>query len=333
MQGSAKAISRVLLATQLVLFVAHASLIEAAGPRKQSPPLCSRYTIPEAVLEKPLVFAGEPIPLHRTDVRRRIQYEINFLLMDARSVLTSWLMESTRFAWMFREIFAKEGMPQDFALLAPVISSLDPRSSNRVRGAGWWALNTKCDSAEGIRMSIDHWHDDRLDLDLSTRCFAARLKGIRKELKTQSWITATAAYLSSPKELAERFQNWNTRSYWDLRLPDTAESLISRWIALSIINNNRAAFGLDVKEAVPLAFDQVSGLVLAKDLAVADVAKMTDTPARVILQLNPKILPSKGLFPAKGKRTRLTHTLAVPRGKGNVLVQKLKQNGYLAPLR
>jgi hypothetical protein len=242
-------------------------------------------------------------------------------------------MNTNRYAWIFQDVLAKEGIPKDFVLFAPVVTSLDPHSSNRIAGAGWWALVNKCGPTEGVPMTVDSWHDDRLDFDLSTRCFAARLNGIRKELHTRSWITAAAAYISSTKEMAERTKHWNTDVYWDLPLPEAAESLVPRWIAFSIINSKRTSFGLQVKEDKPLAFDQVTDLVLSKDLPVAEIARMTDTPANLVLRLNPKIVPSKGVFPAEANGKRLTHSLAAPKGKGGVLVQKLKQDGYLAPRR
>ncbi len=327
------AIGKAFLVAQLLLLLAQVCPVDGAGPRKESATVCSRYTLPADLIEKGLVFAGEKIPLDRKDVRDRIRDEVNFLLLDARSVLTSWLMDINRYAWIFREIFAKQGIPKDFELFAPVISGLDPQSSNRIPGAGWWALTKKCGPEDGVPMSVDAWHDDRLDLELSTRCFAARLKEIRKDLPTKSWITAAAAYVISQKDYAERVKSWNTDTYWDLPLPDTTESLIPRWIALKIINDRRAAFDITVKEDDPLAFDQISGLVLAKDLSIADIAKMTDTQPLRILRINPKIIPSKGVFPSEANGKRITHSLAVPRGKGGVFVQKLKKGGYLAPRR
>ena len=326
-------VGKALLAMQLIILAAQAFPIEAAGPRRQAPPVCSRYTLPPALLKHPFIFAGEQVPLDRSDVRHRIQYQINFLLFDARSVLTGWLMNINRYSWIFDEVFTKQGIPKDFTLFSPVVSGLDPHSSNRIPGAGWWALTSKCGPAEGVPMSVDAWHDDRLDLDLSTRCFAAQLKSIRKELQTKSWITAASAYVATTKELAERVKTWKTDVYWDLPLPESAESLIPRWIALKIIYDWRSSFGITIQKAKPMAFDQVSGLILAKDLAVAVIAQMTDTSPLVILRMNPKIVPSKGILPANVKGKRVTHTLAAPRGKGGVLVKKLQKGGYLAPRR
>ncbi len=316
--------------TMIVLFVLQTPAVWGAGPRSEAGPAYPVYSIPAKVLEKPFRFAGELIPLDRKDVRDRIRFHLNFLLLDARSVLTDWLMTKGRRAWIFDEIFAKQGIPQDFVLLAPVLSGLKARNSSRTPGVGPWALDRLCRPSEGVPMSRDSWHDDRRDLNLSTRCFAARLKGLRKQLPGAGWLMATAAYVSSAKEILQRIRSWNTQGFWDLQIPKEAEDLICRWIALGIIDSNRKAFGLSFKEKPPLTYDHVSDLVLTKDLPVAEIARATGSTSRRILELNPKIKVSSGKFPARIKGRRLIHNLAAPKGKGWKLVKNLEKRGYLA---
>ena len=59
----------------------------AAGPTKEARTNCSRYSLPSSLLNKPFYFAGELIPIQRPDVKSRISYQVNFLMLDARSVL------------------------------------------------------------------------------------------------------------------------------------------------------------------------------------------------------------------------------------------------------
>jgi len=117
--------------------------------------------------------------------------------------------------------------------------------------------------------------------------------------------------------------------YWDLPLPENADTLIARWIALGIIDADRNYYGLKVQGDPPLTYDQITGLVLAKDLLIAEIARMTESPPREILRLNRKIKASQGRFPASVNGKQLAHSLAVPKGKGHELVDKLKKNGYL----
>lgn len=303
--------------------------VDASGPKKEGTQASSRYDIPAAVLQGEFTFAGEVIPLQRADVQARVRFQLNFLVLDARSVLTTWLMDQTRYAWIFEDVFKQEGVPLDFIPFASVLSGLNSGQSNRMAGVGWWALESVCDSAEGVVLTEDSWHDDRMDLELSTRCFAGRIKRIKKELGTKSWLTAAAAYLTSVKTIGELVASWKTDKYWDLPLPENADTLIPRWIALDIIRAHSALFGLHIKAADPLVFDQVSGLVLAKDLPISEIAIITGAPPRSILELNPKVRPSSGKFPATFGGKALSHTLAAPKGAGWSLVNKLKANGYL----
>ena len=320
----------VALAAAMTIVVAGSVAVSAPVAQPEVKPVLVRYAIPRPLLEKQFLFCGEPIPLNRSDVRTRVESQINFLLLDARSVLTEWLAEKARFSWLFEEILVKQGLPKDFTMLQPVMAGLNVLAATRGGGAGWWSLSCPCTATEGVDMAVDAWHDDRLDLELSTRCFSARIKDIRKDLPGQSWLMVTAAYLYGSKPLQELEQKWNTQTFWDMPLPENVEDLIIRWIAFSIIDANRPAFGLHFKDAPPLTFDQVTGLVLTKDLTLAEMAKLLKVPAREILLLNPKVKASQAVFPATLQGKKLIHTLAAPKGKGQLLVNELHKAGYLA---
>lgn len=320
----------VALAAAVTMLAVGGLALAARAAQPEPKPALVRFGIPRALLEKPFTFCGEQVPLNRPDVRSRIESQINFLLLDARSVLTDWLAEKARFSWLFEEILAKQGLPKEFALLQPVLAGLNVLASSRGQAAGWWALTSPCTTAEGVDMAADSWHDDRMDLELSTRCFSARVKDLRKELAGQSWLMVTAAYLYGTKPLQELEQRWNTQTFWDMPLPEGVEDLIVRWIAFSIIDANRSAFGLHFKDAPPLTFDQVTGLVLTKDLSLAEIARLLKVPARDILLLNPKVKASQAVFPATVQGKAQVHTLAAPKGKGQLLVNELHKLGYLA---
>lgn len=301
---------------------------EAKGPVKETNTPCARYALPASLLEKPFHFADEVIPLQRKDVGSRILSQINFLLLDARSVLTLWLTEKQRRSWIYEEVFAKQHVPKDFALFAPVIGGLGP-SPFRKAGVGGWSLEKPCDSASGVEMASDKWHEDRMDVELSTRCFAVTIKSIRKDLGTRSWLMAAAAYATSTKSVQDIMKQWNTTSYWDLPLPEEAEKTVVRWIALGIIKSHQEEYGLKFRSPAPYTYDQVTGLTLVKDLPLAEIARMTGVPSRVILELNPKVRPSVGVFPAQADGKTPVHTITAPKGKGDLLVEQLKKAGYL----
>jgi membrane-bound lytic murein transglycosylase D len=324
------AVGVVVVVLLIAAFVVEQSNAFAAGPRKEAPATCSRYSLPKSVVETSYQFAGENVPIQRPDVRSRILFQVNFLLMDARSVLTDWLSEKTRYVWLLEELIAKEGVPKDFVWLAPILAGTNLKSQGRQAGAGWWALENNCDSTDGMEMADDSWHDDRLDLELATRCFATRIKQIRKNLGDVNWLMAASAYISGESTVQDSMKRWNSKAFWDIPLPETTEELVVRWIALKIISGHREHFGLKFKESAPLAFDQVSGITLSKDLQVADVGHMVGIASRQVLELNPKIKTTSGVFPSQFKGKTLIHSIAVPKGKGSILLEKLKSGGYVS---
>jgi membrane-bound lytic murein transglycosylase D len=304
----------------------------AAGPTKQTGMSSPRYSLPASLSGNSFRFADEIIPLRRPDVRSRIQFQVNFLLLDARSVVTLWLSEESRQAWILEEVFEKERIPREFVWLAPIMARMKRSGDSRHKG-GLWALKEPCPKVSVLGMYSGKSYDDRLDVELATKCFAVQLKKIRKNLGTRSWLMAAAAYMTSEKTIDGLMKQWNTKSFWNIPFDDNPELLIPRWIALAIIGSHGKTYGLNFKRPPPMTFDQVTGLVLTKDLPVAEIARMTGVPPRVILQLNPKISPSAGLFPAKVKGKRHAHTIAAPRGKGWILVKKLKKGGFLVPTK
>jgi hypothetical protein len=317
-----------LFAILIGLSVATVSAI-AAGPKRDAQDRCIRYSLPASVLKKPFFFAGELIPVKRPDVESRISSHVNYLLLDARGALTEWLTERAAYSWIFEEIFVKEGIPKEFAMLSPIVARLNSKPGLKSAGAGWWFLDKSCSPQEGVEMSEDAWHDDRLDIELSTKCFAARLKRIHKELGERSWLMTAAAYFASVKTIQEYTTNWNTNRFWDIPLPDMAEELILRWMAFCIISSEREFFELRFADPPPFTFDIVTGVSLKKDLPLGIAAKFMGISPREALELNPKMKLAGPVFPAVLQSKTVTHSIATPKGLGEELLRKLRAEGYL----
>ncbi len=168
---------------------------ERKGPVAQQSTASVRFGLPADVIQE-YRFLGEKFPIGRPDIKARIISQINFLLYDARSVMTEWVLEKSRFNWIYREAFSKAGVPEDFIWLAPVLAGAT--KSSRPQGVGVWMLEKPCSTVEGVEMREDSFMDDRLDIQLSTRCFAQRISAIHRDYSL-NWPMATVAYLSSPK--------------------------------------------------------------------------------------------------------------------------------------
>ena len=302
---------------------------ERKGPVAQQSTASVRFGLPADVIQE-YRFLGEKFPIGRPDIKARIISQINFLLYDARSVMTEWVLEKSRFNWIYREAFSKAGVPEDFIWLAPVLAGAT--KSSRPQGVGVWMLEKPCSTVEGVEMREDSFMDDRLDIQISTRCFAQRISAIHRDYSL-NWPMATVAYLSSPKAVKELIEKYGTSNPWDIPLPDQIEDLLDRWIALKIIYTHRMFYGLQFTDPAPMIFDQLSDVKLAKDLPVAEIARILGVSPRLVLELNPKIKVNPGIFPAKADGKQLIHTIAAPSGKGVNLLKKLQESGFVDDVR
>ncbi len=262
------------------------------GPLSQQSISSARFGLPADIVQE-YRFLGEKFPIGRPDIKARIISQINFLLYDARSVMTEWVLEKSRFNWIYRETFSKAGIPEDFIWLAPVLAGATKGS--RPQGIGVWMLDKPCSPAEGVEMRENSFMDDRLDVQLSTRCFAQRLSEIHKDYSLD-WPMAIVAYLGSPKAVKELIEKYGTSNPWDIPLPDHIEDLLDRWIALKIIYTHRAFYGLHFTDPAPVIFDQLSDVKLNKDLPVAEIARLLGVSPRLVLELNPQIKVNPGVF-------------------------------------
>lgn len=318
-----------LLPILVALMAQPAMAQERKGPAPQAPTTAGLFGLPPDI-GKEYRFLGQEFPIQRHDIKSRIIWQINFLLYDARSVMTEWVLEKSRFNWIYRETFSKAGVPEDFIWLAPVLGGATKGS--RPQSVGVWMLDKPCSRAEGVEMNEDSFMDERLDVQLSTKCFAQRLAAIHKDYG-MDWLMTAVAYLITPKNAKEIVEKYGTSNPWDIPLPDNIEDLLDRWIALKIIYTHRLFYGLNFKDPAPVIFDQLSDVKLSRDLPVAEIARIIGVSPRLILELNPKIKTNPGVFPAKADGRQLNHTIAAPSGTGAQLLKKLQESGYIEDAR
>jgi hypothetical protein len=83
-------------------------LRQRPGPQELVP---TKRGLPDEIFEKGLVFCGEKIPLERADVRKRIEYQIAYLLADFRDTTSVWIRRKDRYGEAIRTILKRERVP------------------------------------------------------------------------------------------------------------------------------------------------------------------------------------------------------------------------------
>ena len=298
-----------------------------------------RWALPEPVLQG-FVFCGERVLLERTDVRVRIENQIEYLLTDFRETTGIWLKRKDRYSGIILNILLKEGLPREFGLLPALESGYDRTRVSPSMAAGWWQFvkQTAASGPYGTKEAAwtlreNDWKDERMDLVLSTRSAALFLKWSRTKIADSrngaSWITTAAAYNAGLTELRDRIGAYKTACYWDMKLPFETEEYVPRWIALSIIESNRAFYGLDVPEIAPLELDTLEGIELTRDLPLSVVASLTDSSVRFIREINGGLKRGVSSFPASRNNRELIHTIHVPAGCKDAVLRSLRDLAYL----
>lgn len=330
------------VATEAREAVLHGHVLDCLRFRPPPPlkTLEPRRGLPQDVTATSLVFCGERIPLERPDVRLRISYQIDYLISDFRATTGIWLKRKDRYGTAIEGVLGEEGLPPEFSLLPALESGFSGAVVSPSMALGWWqfvkptALSSQTIDAElNWKLRVDEWNDQRKDLTISTRSAAKYLKWIRRRLGDNgtpaSWLVTAAAYNAGLTETRRRMLAYGTPSYWDIKLPKETEDYVPRWIALFIADTHRSEYGFEVPKVDALRFDTLEGIRLERDLPLSLVATITGASVRFIREINGSVDGRSKVFRAVKDKRVLTHTIHVPEGCKDLVLETLKTLSYL----
>jgi membrane-bound lytic murein transglycosylase D len=299
-----------------------------------------RRGMPPDVTETSLVFCGERIPLVRPDVLLRISHQIDYLIGDFRTSTGMWLRRKDRYGTAIAGVLREEGLPEEFSLLPALESGFSSAVTSPAMALGWWQfvkptarLSQTSHADLNWKLRVDDWKDERKDLTVSTRSAAKYLKWIRLKLGDRttpaSWLVTAAAYNAGLTETRRRMRAYGTPSYWDIKLPRETEDYVPRWIALFVIDTHRKHYGFEVPKIDALRFDTLEGIQLSRDLPLSLLATVTGASVRFIREINGSLDGKSRVFRAVKDNRVLTHTIHVPEGCKDLVLETLKSLSFL----
>jgi membrane-bound lytic murein transglycosylase D len=313
-------------------------------PAIAAAPTHMRASLPPAVVEAGLTFCGEAIPLYRPDVRRRIEYQLAYLLNDFRETSELWLRRADRYGAVIEEVLRNEAVPVEFRFLPALESGYHREAVSPAAATGWWQFvkptalrSASSDKELDWSLSIDRRLDQRKDLALSTQAAARYLKWMRSRLGSGdmqgSWLTTAAAYNAGFDEVRYRCNAYGTPSYWDMKLPLETENYVPRWIAFAMIEQNRTYYGVEGTSAAPLTFETLEDVRLAKDVPLALVATLTHASVRFIREINGGLRKGETVFKTVAEGADRICPIHVPSGTRELILEQLKARGYVEERR
>jgi membrane-bound lytic murein transglycosylase D len=242
---------------------------------------------------------------------------IDFFTGAGRSTFERWLKRSGRYMSLFRSVLKKEGLPEDLVHLVFVESGFNLKARSVSAAVGPWQFLRSTGKLFGL--TVNQWTDERKDPEKSTVAAARYLKHLYSIFG--DWPLALASYNAGEGTVLRAIKKQGTTNYWDLRLPPQTEDYVPQFMAVLAISRDPEKYGFESVELDdPMEFDQVA-LKGAVDLRA--LARLADCSEDELRELNPAVL--RRAAQGAGGIT----TVRVPRGKGEVLMEKLEQGAKL----
>jgi hypothetical protein len=212
---------------------------------------------------------------------------IEYYTTARKDVLQSWLDNSAIYLPLMKNIFRIEGLPVELVYIAMIESGLNAKVVSSAQAVGPWQFMQ--DTAQEYGLRNNQWVDERRDYIKSSVAAAQYFR----ELLTRfgSWPLALAAYNGGARKVQNAMLRTGSRDFWDIResayLSTETKNFVPRFMAVSIIARNPAAYGFRTPAARELCFDVILIQGGVADLRV--VAEATNSTYAAIKRLNPEI--------------------------------------------
>lgn len=232
----------------------------------------------------------EPEPLFDFPVieNDQVRYLVDRYTGNGRRTFTRWMQRSGRYLPMMREVFAREGLPQDLATLAMVESGFNSNAHSWANAVGHWQFIESTGRMYGL--DNDWWHDERRDVEKATLAAARYLKDLYQRFDGD-WYLAVASYNAGPGKISRAIKKYRTRDFWELcrgdYLQDETKNYVPKLLAALLISKQPAKYGFcDIKYEDPMQFDSV---VLSEATDLELVAELTGAAYADLKTLNPEL--------------------------------------------
>lgn len=233
-------------------------------------------------------FAGEPVPLNMTDVRERLDRELQ---------INTYLHSSTLFImkragrWLpaIERILKENNIPEDFKYL-PLIESSLLNAVSPAEAVGFWQIVKSAGKLYGLEITNEV--DERYDPIKSTYAACRYLKDAHR--KFGSWTLAAASYNRGMNGLQKAITNQKVRSYYDLFLNDETSRYVFRILAMKEILEDPAKYGFELSEEELYRPEDVRYVEVRQSIkSLVDFSLQQGTNYKTIKRLNPWLRDEK----------------------------------------
>ncbi|TAJ14371.1 lytic transglycosylase domain-containing protein [Marinilabiliaceae bacterium JC017] len=206
-------------------------------------PSKGQYAIFSLDIPSSMNFAGETVPLNRTDVQESLDRE---LLVNTywQSQTILFIKRANRYFPIIEPILKEHGVPDDFKYLSLIESSFMPRAKSPAGAVGLWQFMKATGREYGLEVSKEV--DERYHVEKATH---AACKFLKKAYNRHgSWTLAAASYNAGQSGISNQLSRQKTDNYYDLLLGEETGRYIYRILAIKEILSSPDNYGFHVAQ-------------------------------------------------------------------------------------
>lgn len=235
------------------------------------------YDLPDQIS-----FAGEMVPLDRSDLREQIDKELQINIYFHSN--TIFLIKRAH-QWLpqFELVLKKHGIPDDFKYL-PLIESGLLNVVSPANAVGFWQIVKSAGKENGLEISREV--DQRYDPMKSAE---AACKYIKKAYsKFGNWTLVAASYNRGMSGLGRAIEKQKVDSYYDLFLNEETARYVFRIIAIKEIIENPERYGFKISPQHLYQQDSVRMVEVDSTIPdLVDFALAQGTNYKLLKRFNP----------------------------------------------
>lgn len=185
-------------------------------------------------------FAGEAVPLDRSDLREQIDKELQINIYFHSNTIFL-IKRANQWLPQFEPILKKHGIPDDFKYL-PLIESGLLNQVSPANAVGFWQIVKSAGKENGLEITREV--DERYDPIKSAEAACKYLNQAYK--KFGNWTLVAASYNRGMSGLNRAIEKQKVDSYYDLFLNEETTRYVFRILAIKEIIENPERYGFKI---------------------------------------------------------------------------------------
>ncbi len=233
-------------------------------------------------LPSQISFAGEAVPMDRSDLREQIDKELQINIYFHSNTIFL-IKRANQWLPQFEPILKKHGIPDDFKYL-PLIESGLLNQVSPANAVGFWQIVKSAGKENGLEITREV--DERYDPIKSAEAACKYLNQAYKRFG--NWTLVAASYNRGMSGLNRAIEKQKVDSYYDLFLNEETSRYVFRILAIKEIIENPERYGFKIKPQHLYQQDSVKYIEVDATIPdLVDFAIAQGTNYKLLKRFNP----------------------------------------------